>query len=153
MEASSDRLLPTSIVLHSLTPEKCILACKERKFYFAGLQTELKTEIVESWKCVCLGRPTPIPLPHCGPFCQNEGGGLTGSVELVEETVETTDFQCWCGNSAPPVNKIVASNQCSNKCPGDASKTCGGTWRMNVYETQGKELENREHQKIKSYTY
>jgi len=40
---------------------------------------------------------------------------------------------CFCGNEAPPSDRIRSETECDIKCPGDDSKKCGGTWRMNVY--------------------
>jgi len=43
--------------------------------------------------------------------------------------------QCFCGNVAPERDVIVDDLQCDKKCPADSAKACGGTWRMNTYET------------------
>merc|ERR1719173_274859 len=40
-----------------------------------------------------------------------------------------------CGHTPPEDDKIVKDKDCDRSCPGDSSKSCGGDWRMNVYET------------------
>jgi len=42
--------------------------------------------------------------------------------------------QCFCGNEAPPSNRIRPMTECSYTCNGDASQKCGGRRRMNVYK-------------------
>ena len=83
---SSQRLLPTAVKVPSLTPDKCIKACGEKGFKFAGVQIEK---------------------------------------------------ECWCGNVAPPEDKIVALKECNYNCQGDTSIKCGGSWRMKVFKSQG----------------
>jgi len=43
--------------------------------------------------------------------------------------------ECFCGNTPPDADLIVADKECSRTCPGDSKKICGGTWRQNVYAT------------------
>jgi len=43
--------------------------------------------------------------------------------------------ECFCGHTPPEDDKIVRDKDCDRSCPGDSSKSCGGDWRMNVYET------------------
>ena len=57
---SEPRLLPKGFDMKSLTPDKCIQACQDKGYSYAGVQT---------------------------------------------------GYQCWCGNQAPPVDKIVAVDQ------------------------------------------
>ena len=83
VDSKSKRLLPTQIQLESLTPAKCIKACSERGFLFAGVQYY---------------------------------------------------FECFCGNVAPPQDRIVHMTQCSADCVGDKTQKCGGHSKMNVYE-------------------
>ena len=83
----SPRLLPTQVHVPSLTPARCIEACQERFFSFAGVQA---------------GR------------------------------------QCFCGNTAPPQEKILDVTECSANCPGDSSLKCGGSCRMGVFKTTGR---------------
>merc|ERR1712142_419035 len=49
--------------------------------------------------------------------------------------VQSSD-ECWCGNTAPPSSKIVAQTECNEKCTGDSEQFCGGSWRMNVFDTK-----------------
>ena len=89
-DSSSPRLLPTNAVpgfdlggpFPSNTPTRCIAACGDQGFLFAGVQT---------------------------------------------------GHECWCGNDAPPENKIVPQEECVDSCSGDSAQICGGFWRMNVY--------------------
>ena len=90
----SARLLPTNAVpgfpysVPSITPTKCIEACDDKGFLFAGVQ-----------------------FGH----------------------------ECWCGNDAPPHDRIVAKEECNVSCSGDSSLKCGGVWRMNVYRIEGQD--------------
>ena len=43
--------------------------------------------------------------------------------------------ECFCGNTPPAEEDLTKESDCNRKCPGDSSKTCGGSWKMNVYET------------------
>jgi len=43
--------------------------------------------------------------------------------------------ECFCGNDAPPHNRLRDATECNAECPGDDSQMCGGTWRMNIYES------------------
>ena len=79
---SAQRLLPTAVNVPSMTPAKCIKACGEKGFKFAGVQISK---------------------------------------------------ECWCGDIAPPDNKIVASGDCNYNCQGDSSIKCGGSLRMGVF--------------------
>ena len=89
-DSSSPRLLPKNAVpgydlggpFPSLTPAKCIEACEDQGFLFAGVQT---------------------------------------------------GHECWCGNDAPPEDRIVDMGECIHRCDGDFTQKCGATWRMNVY--------------------
>ena len=47
--------------------------------------------------------------------------------------------ECWCGNDAPPQDRIVAKEECNVSCSGDSSLKCGGVWRMNVYRIEGQD--------------
>lgn len=40
--------------------------------------------------------------------------------------------ECWGGNDDP--RKLGPSNQCTMKCQGDATQTCGGPWANTVYK-------------------
>ena len=41
--------------------------------------------------------------------------------------------QCFCGNSCPPDDLLVAESDCHQPCSGDPAQTCGGGWRISVY--------------------
>ena len=43
--------------------------------------------------------------------------------------------ECFCGNTPPAEEDLTKESACNQKCPGDSSKICGASWRMNVYET------------------
>merc|ERR1711953_394785 len=79
---SGSRLLPTHLRFPYLTPAKCMEACQDQGFLFAGVQIGL---------------------------------------------------ECWCGNDAPPEDRIVDMAECDSSCSGDSTQKCGGAWRMNVY--------------------
>lgn len=85
-DSSDPRLLPflpgNDLIFPSLTPAKCIEACKAQNYNFAGVQY---------------------------------------------------GTECWCGNDAPPEDRIVDMDECNQSCSGDSAHKCGATWRMNVY--------------------
>ena len=41
--------------------------------------------------------------------------------------------QCFCGNTCPSDDLLVAETDCHQPCTGDSDQTCGGSWRINVY--------------------
>lgn len=46
--------------------------------------------------------------------------------------------ECYCGNSLQnngATGLVTSASSCSVACGGDASKTCGGSWAMNVFTT------------------
>jgi len=43
--------------------------------------------------------------------------------------------QCFCGNSAPPEERLTPQSECNKACPSDPDLMCGAVWRMNVYNT------------------
>ena len=46
--------------------------------------------------------------------------------------------ECYCGNSLQnngATGVVTDASSCSVACGGDASKTCGGSWALNVYTT------------------
>ena len=65
---------------------------------------------------------------RCIKACQKEGFSFAG-VQAGKE--------CYCGNTAPPEDKIVDMMECSSPCSGDSSLKCGGVWRMGVFKTAG----------------
>ena len=56
--------------------------------------------------------------------------------------------ECFCGNTPPAEEDVTKDSACNQKCPGDSSKICGASWRMNVYETG--DHENQKHSKFQS---
>ena len=76
-------------------------------------------------KRVSVSNLTPA---KCRDACLREGYSFAG--------VQYAAY-CFCGNVGPPPNKIVAMGECNMGCRGDASIKCGGSWRMNVYNSKG----------------
>merc|ERR1711970_1689293 len=58
----------------------------------------------------------------CRDYCSGQGYSFFG-VQFRHE--------CFCGNTAPPRSRLATG--CNYACPGNNRRTCGGTWRMNVY--------------------
>ncbi|XP_046555783.1 WSC domain-containing protein 2-like [Haliotis rubra] len=42
--------------------------------------------------------------------------------------------QCFCGNVIKSGYLKVSDNQCDRTCTGDPTKTCGGSWRIAIYQ-------------------
>jgi len=63
----------------------------------------------------------------CRHYCAANGFDYAG-VQLSS--------QCFCGNDAPPSDRLRAASECNATCPGDASQMCGQGWRMNIYTSQ-----------------
>merc|ERR1719278_914872 len=42
--------------------------------------------------------------------------------------------QCFCGNNLHGDLKMKPESECKAICPGDASKKCGGSGKMNLYQ-------------------
>merc|ERR1712080_189962 len=43
--------------------------------------------------------------------------------------------ECFCGHTPPTADELADEEDCHMACPGDLTETCGGDWRINVYET------------------
>ena len=93
-----------------------------------------------SWNGECVQDCSPRLLPtlvnvpsvtpaRCIQVCQEKGFSFAG-VQYAKE--------CWCGNTAPPVDKIVDQKECDMNCAGDSSIKCGGGCRMGVFMTGGR---------------
>jgi len=67
-------------------------------------------------------RNTPV---YCQSWCATSGYKYSG----VQYST-----QCFCGNEYNTLGALPASD-CNMPCGGDASKTCGGAYANNVYET------------------
>jgi glucan endo-1,3-alpha-glucosidase len=50
-------------------------------------------------------------------------------------SLEAERDQCYCGNTLDSSRQT--SSGCSVACPGDAKSTCGGSYRLNVYQLSG----------------
>ena len=71
------------------------------------------------------GGPFPSNTPaKCMEACDDQGFLFAG-VQIGNE--------CWCGNDAPPEDKLVPQEECNVSCSGDSAQVCGGSWRINVY--------------------
>merc|ERR1712061_877358 len=66
----------------------------------------------------------PMSPVQCGKICKHQGFLFAG-VQYGQ--------QCWCGNDAPPKDKIVDMAECDFRCSGDSTQRCGGAGRKNVY--------------------
>jgi len=76
-----------------------------------------------------LGGPFPSNTPaRCKEACDDQGFLFAGV---------QTGHECWCGNDAPPQDRIVDMRECNVSCSGDSTLKCGGIWRMNVYKIEG----------------
>ncbi|XP_023025219.1 xylosyltransferase oxt [Leptinotarsa decemlineata] len=43
--------------------------------------------------------------------------------------------ECFCGVDEPPLSSKIPDSSCNLKCPGDQHSTCGGYYKINVYQT------------------
>merc|ERR1711970_1110623 len=66
--------------------------------------------------------PDMVSCPGLADYCSGQGYSYFG-VQFRHE--------CFCGNTAPPRSRLATG--CNYACPGNNRRTCGGTWRMNVY--------------------
>ena len=71
--------------------------------------------------------PSVTPA-RCIQACEGKGFSFAG-VQWARE--------CWCGNTVPPVDKIVDLKECDMNCVGDSSIKCGGSYRMGVFMIPG----------------
>ncbi|KAJ7680104.1 carbohydrate-binding WSC, partial [Mycena rosella] len=81
---------------------------------------------------VAANQVSTINIPQtCIAFCSGNGYTMAG-VEFGQE--------CWCGSSYNPVAGAVqsaadAGKNCSSPCTGDSTQTCGGSSRIQVYQS------------------
>ncbi|KAG5899486.1 hypothetical protein JTB14_015197 [Gonioctena quinquepunctata] len=43
--------------------------------------------------------------------------------------------ECFCGVDEPPLSSKIPDSSCNLKCPGDQHATCGGYYKINIYQT------------------
>lgn len=70
--------------------------------------------------------PDSLTPEKCISVCTSKGFAYAG----VQYGAE-----CFCDNRQPSSLESVPDSDCSKECSGDKNKKCGGTWRMNVYNT------------------
>ncbi len=68
----------------------------------------------------------------CTQYCTLLGYTLVG---LTGHTTPSVDAYCYCGSSISPGTVSAPSSDCSMPCPGGGSGTCGGNYRMALYNT------------------
>ena len=68
-----------------------------------------------------------MTVEKCLFFCSKHGNTYAG--------VQWRD-QCYCGDNLPPASHLRPQSECDTQCPGDESQTCGGHWKMNVFNIQ-----------------
>ena len=64
---------------------------------------------------------------------------------LCHAKLRATDFrigledggQCWCAINLPSGAQKAADSNCQSACTGNATHTCGGRWRMEVFVVTG----------------
>jgi glucan endo-1,3-alpha-glucosidase len=61
--------------------------------------------------------------------------GLQYGRQVSHLTLDRVDIQCYCGNSLYQNKKT--SSGCTVPCGGDARSTCGGNYRLNIYQLSG----------------
>merc|ERR1712018_474072 len=61
---------------------------------------------------------------NCQQYCTGQN--------FIYSGVQYTS-QCFCGNDNPADTSKAPASECNAVCPGDSTKKCGGTWRMNIY--------------------
>jgi len=71
-----------------------------------------------------LSELSPVTPSLCVSGCASKNYSYAG-VQYAGE--------CWCGGTTPPLSSLAPDSECSSNCNGDATKKCGGSWRMNVY--------------------
>jgi len=42
--------------------------------------------------------------------------------------------ECWCGNEAPPLKKLLDPEECDRMCKGNQKLRCGGGYKMNIWK-------------------
>lgn len=69
----------------------------------------------------------PVSNKKCIERCKTLGFSVAG-----------TEYggQCYCGNEISGSEKLDES-QCATPCEGDNASTCGGSWALSVYSTNG----------------
>ena len=63
----------------------------------------------------------------CKDYCSNEGFNYMG--------VEAKTW-CMCGHDPPPPASRLQQSDCDIECPGNNKETCGGAFKMNVYQIE-----------------
>jgi len=72
-----------------------------------------------------------------GNNANNTIEGCVASCASKQHTYAGIEYggQCYCGDSALSSSLLVPDSDCSMKCNGDPTEFCGGSWRLQVYNT------------------
>ena len=73
-----------------------------------------------------------LSVDQCLTLCESKGFTYAG-LEYGEE--------CYCGDSLP-TTIAYSDSQCDMTCSGDSTETCGGDWRIELYELISSSCDN-----------
>ena len=78
--------------------------------------------------CEVTGLCEDLTVRVCAQECRRGGFALAG----VE-----AGHQCACGNALTNASAVAPMAECDTKCTGNASETCGGSFRVMAYAVAG----------------
>lgn len=105
------------------------------------IHSHVRRALPSGW--TALGCVTDAPAPSRALYQSHTDAALTPAACMKSCTASGYDLagtqfskECWCGgalNSTGGAGKTAAASDCNMPCAGDASQTCGGNYRMNLY--------------------
>ncbi|KAM7216795.1 WSC domain containing protein [Rhypophila decipiens] len=76
-----------------------------------------------------------LTVAKCATFCHDFGySTLAWSIISRTSKANHTWDKCYCGYTIATGAASAPEGDCSFPCSGDASETCGGDWRLNLYQ-------------------
>ena len=74
---------------------------------------------------------------YVGRYANNQGSScIAACIGYAYAGVEY-GTECYCGNALPNSN-LHRPGECTITCPGNTNETCGGHWRMNIFDVPRK---------------
>ena len=97
--------------------------------------------VVEQGACYAETNPRLLGEKKWAGYLKGEDGELNNSPAACKKFCEGFKYygvqarnQCFCGNRLLGDLKKLPESKCSDDCPGDRSKKCGGGGKMNLYD-------------------
>jgi hypothetical protein len=111
--------------IYQFIPTMSTISTTTLSFISIGCYTDLTSNRTLGFVGDFPGAHGNMTIDPCQGACQNAGYVFAG-VEFGDE--------CWCDNVIRGIGAPTSSSDCNMPCSGNASETCGGSNRINIYQ-------------------